>query len=173
MHSYLSPSKHAWLRYDDEKFDTAYVASLAAYKGTQLHTLAHDLIRLGVKLPRSQKTLSMYVNDAIGYRMTPEQALFYSEFCYGTADAISFKHNLLRIADLKTGITPAHEDQLKVYAALFCLEYGFKPFEIQMELRIYQSDEVRVFVGEPDEIAHIMDRIITLDKRIRAIREEF
>jgi hypothetical protein len=37
----------------------------------------------------------MYVNDAIGYQMTPEQPIYYSENCVGTADAISFKNDFL------------------------------------------------------------------------------
>jgi hypothetical protein len=114
----------------------------------------------------------MYVNDALGFRMQSEQILYYSPNCFGTADSISFRANLLRIHDLKTGVTPASEHQLEVYAALFCLEYQFKPFDINMQLRIYQNDEVRETVPDPDVIAHIMDKIITFDKRIVAIRNE-
>jgi hypothetical protein len=145
---------------------------MAAQKGTELHALAHDLIRLGVKLPRSPKALNNYVNDAIGYRMTSEQILYYSDNAFGTADTISFKRNLLRVHDLKTGVTPTSDRQLDVYCALFCLEYGFKPFEIQFEKRIYQGTEVKVFEGDPELIAHVMDKIITFDKRINAIRME-
>lgn len=172
QHAFLSPSKYHWINYDDEKLDQVYVAALAAQKGTDLHKLAHDMIRLGVKLGRSQKTLNMYVNDAIGFRMKPEQILWYSEYVFGTADAISFRKNVLRISDLKTGVTMTSEHQLEVYAALFCLEYKYRPFDIQMELRIYQNDECREYVGDPDVIAHIMDKIITFNKRIMAIREE-
>jgi hypothetical protein len=148
------------------------MAAMAARRGTELHEFAHDAIRLGIKLPRSQKTLNMYVNDAIGYRMTPEQVLFYSRNSFGTADAISFRSGLLRIHDLKNGITPTSEHQLEIYAALFCLEYRMKPFEIEMELRIYQSDEVRVYEGDPDVITHIMDRIVVFDRRIEELRME-
>lgn len=77
---------------------------------------------IGQKLPRLNKTLNAYVNDAIGYKMIPEQILFYSDNCFGTADAIVFRNGLLRIHDLKTGVIPAHMEQLEVYAALFCLE---------------------------------------------------
>jgi len=148
------------------------MTAMAARRGTELHELAHNLIRLGVKLPRSEKTLNMYVNDSLGWRMTPEQVLYYSENCFGTADAISYKKGLLRISDLKTGVTPTKETQLEVYAALFCLEYQFKPFELDMELRIYQNDEVRVYEADPDVIFHIMDKIITFDKRITVLRQE-
>jgi len=148
------------------------LTALAAQRGTELHELAHDLIRLGVKLPRTPKTLNMYVNDAIGFRMVPEQILYYSDNSFGTADAISFRKNVLRISDLKTGATPTSERQLEVYAALFCLEYRVKPLDIQIELRIYQNDEIQIFDADPDTILHIMDKIITFDKRIDAIRAE-
>ena len=171
-HAFLSASKYHWINYDEEKLDRTYIAALAAQRGTELHTLAHDLIRLGVKLPRSPKTLNMYVNDALGFRMTPEQVLYYSDNCFGTADAISFRKGTLRISDLKTGATPTSEHQLEVYAALFCLEYHMKPFDITTELRIYQNDEIRIYDTKPDEITHIMDKIITFDKRINTIREE-
>lgn len=171
-HAFLSPSNYHWINYDEDKLDRTYAASVAAAKGTELHALAHNLIRLGVKLPSSSKTLNLYVNDAIGYRLTPEQPLFYSNNCYGTADCIGFKRNQLRIHDLKTGVSPTSEHQLEVYAALFCMEYRFRPFDIKTELRIYQSDEVRVYEADPDAIFHIMDRIKTFDKRIEAMRQE-
>jgi hypothetical protein len=171
-HAFLSPSNYHWINYDEDKLDRVFFMQLAAQRGVELHSLGHQLIRLGVKLPTTRKTLNMYVNDAIGYRMTPEQSLYYSDNCFGTADAIGFRANRLRIHDLKTGLTEASMHQLEVYAALFCLEYRFKPFEIAIELRIYQNDEVRVEEAEADHIFHIMDRIITFDKRINAIRLE-
>lgn len=172
QHAFLSASKYHWINYDEEKLDATYIAALAARRGTELHAFAHEAIRLGIKLPSSKKTMNMYVNDAIGYRMTPEQILYYSDNAYGTADAIGFRRSLLRIHDLKTGITPVSVHQLEVYAALFCLEYRFKPFDIQTELRIYQLDEVQIYDADPDVITHIMDRIVTFDKRINAIRLE-
>jgi hypothetical protein len=104
--------------------------------------------------------------------MTPEQTLFYSVNAYGTADCIGFRHGKLRIHDLKTGVIEASLHQLEVYAAFFCLEYRMKPTEISIELRIYQSNEVRIYDGDPDVITHIMDKIITFDKRIMEIRRE-
>jgi hypothetical protein len=104
--------------------------------------------------------------------MQPEQILYYSENCFGTTDAIGFRRNSLRIHDLKTGVTQTSHHQLEVYAALFCLEYGFKPFDIDIELRIYQNDEIGVWEGDSDQITHIMDKIVTFDKRITAIRNE-
>ncbi len=172
QHAFLSASKYHWINYDEDKLDRVYVAALAAQRGTELHTLAHELIRLGVKLPKSPKTLNLYVNDALGYRMTSEQILYYSDNAFGTADAVSFRRGMLRIHDLKTGLTVGSEHQLEVYAALFCLEYRVKPFEIEIELRVYQNDEVRIYEADPDVIFHIMDKITTFDKRINAIRME-
>jgi len=171
-HAFLTPSKYHWIRYDDEKLDRTFTAAMAAQRGTELHELANNLIRLGVKLPRNQKTLNMYVNDALGFRMTPEQILFYSENCFGTADTVSFRKGTLRVSDLKTGVTPTSVHQLEIYASLFCLEYRMKPFEIEIELRIYQNDVVRIYQADPDVIAHIMDKIISFDKRIKILREE-
>lgn len=171
-HAFLSASKYSWINYDEEKLDKVYAASQAARRGDELHELAHRLIRLGVKLPGKTQTLNLYVNDAINYGMTPEQPLYYSENCFGTADAVSFRRNQLRIHDLKTGSTITSEHQLEVYAALFCLEYKFRPFDIRTELRIYQSDEVRIYDADPDAIFHIMDKIVSFDKRINAIRQE-
>lgn len=141
-------------------------------KGTELHALAEQLIRLGVKLPKSKKTLNMYVNDAIGYQMTPEQPLFYSDNCFGTVDAISFKNNFLRIHDLKTGDTPAHMEQLMVYMALFCLEYEMDPTHFDAELRIYQSDDVLIETPDPKDIWYIMDKIVLFDQCLNKVKEE-
>lgn len=171
-HAFLSPSKYHWTNYDDEKLDRRFITAMAAVRGTELHKFAHDAIRLGVRLPRTPKTINLYVNDAIGYRMTPEQILFYSPNCFGTADAISFRRNFLRIHDLKNGRVPSSPRQLEIYAALFCLEYRFKPSEIQVELRIYQNDEVGVFIPTVDDLTHVMDKIVTFDRRINILREE-
>lgn len=171
-HAFLSASKYSWINYDDEKLDRVYTASMAARRGDELHALAHELIRLREKLPGKSRTLNMYVNDAINYQMSPEQTLFYSDNCFGTADAISFRRNKLRIHDLKTGKTLTSVHQLEVYAALFCLEYRFKPFDIEMELRIYQNDEVQIYDADPDDIFHIMDKIVSFDKRINIMRME-
>jgi hypothetical protein len=138
--------------------------------GTRLHEFACEAIRLGQKLPKTQKTLNMYVNDAIGYKMDTEQPLVYSENCFGTADAISFKQDFLRIHDLKTGETPSSIHQLEIYAALFCLEYDVNPNNIKMELRLYQSDEVVVHEPPAEDILYIMDKIIRFDKEIDKIK---
>jgi len=172
LHAFFSGSKYHWINYDEEKVRSVYLKSLAVKRGTRLHEFAQDAIELGIKLPKSKKTLNLYVNDAIGYRMTPEQVLYYSDNFFGTADAISFRKNLLRIHDLKTGETPGSVNQLEIYAALFCLEYDMKPHDINMELRIYQFDQALVHIPDPDDIFHIMDKIITFDKCIEDIKED-
>lgn len=171
-HAFLSASNYHWINYDDDKLERMWTAAQAAQRGTDLHALAHQLITLGVRLPTRKTSLNEYVNDAIGYRMKPEQRLFYSLNCYGTADCIAFRRNTLRIHDLKTGVTPASTQQLIVYAGLFCLEYRHRPFDIEMDLRIYQNDEVQRWNPDPDEVFHVMDRIVTFDKRINQMRLE-
>lgn len=171
-HAFLGASKYHWINYDNEKLAESYSRFIATQRGTVLHEFAAQCIMLGQKLPRSRKTLNMYVNDAIGYKMTPEQVLYYSDNCFGTADAISFRNGMLRIHDLKTGIIPAHIEQLLVYSALFCLEYRMKPSEIEIELRLYQNDEVLVHNPEVDEIVPIIDKIVSFDKLLNRIKEE-
>lgn len=172
LHAFLGASKYHWINYDDEKVAITYNKLLAAQKGTELHEYASLCIRLGQKLPKSQKTLNMYVNDAIGFKMIPEQPLFYSENSFGTADAISFRNKLLRIHDYKSGVTPANMHQLEIYTALFCLEYKTKPSDIDIELRIYQNDEILFHNPVEEEILPIMDKIITFDKIIAKIKLE-
>lgn len=171
-HAFLSASKYHWIKYDEDKLIRAFMTQLAAQKGTELHKLASDLIKHRQKLPETTQTMNMYVNDAIGFMLQPEQVLFVSENCYGTADAIGFRNNKLRVSDLKTGITPTSFSQHKVYAAMFCIEYRMKPFEIEIEMRIYQNDEVRIEIADPDEITHIMDKIRTFDTVINTLKEE-
>lgn len=171
-HAFLSASRYHWINYTDEKLEHVYSAQQAAKRGTDLHAFAHEAIRLGIKLPKTQATMSLYVNDAIGYKMSPEVVLYYSDNAFGTADTIGFRKNTLRIFDLKTGLHPCSVHQLEVYAALFCLEYNFKPFDIEIELRIYQSNEVQIFEADPEVIARIMGKIISFDKRINQLRLE-
>lgn len=173
-HAFLSPSNYHWIRYDEDKLDRVFNQHLAAQRGTQLHALAHQMIELGVKLPDNGQTLSLYVNDAIGFGMKSEITLKYSDNCYGSPDSIVFNEEkkTLRIHDLKTGINEASMDQLLVYVALFCMEYGQNPLHIKIELRIYQNNEIKVYEPDPHEIFHIIDRIIIFDRRINQIRME-
>ena len=171
-HAFLSASKYHWINYSEERIIEAYLNNVATQRGTKLHEFAAQAISLGQKLPDNGTTLSNYVNDAIGYNMKPEQILYYSPYCFGTADAICFRDNVLRIHDLKTGKVQAHMEQLEVYAALFCLEYDVKPNDIFMELRIYQAGEKIVFNPTIEDILPIMDKIITFDKIISEINKE-
>lgn len=172
QHAFLGASKYHWINYSDEKIAESYSKHLATLKGTELHEFAANAIRLGIKLPKSKKTLNMYVNDAIGFNMTPEQPLYYSDNCFGTADSICFRDNLLRIHDLKTGATPTHMEQLMIYTALFCLEYKMKPGNIGIELRIYQNDEILYHQPTAEDIVPIIDKIITFDKIISKLKIE-
>ena len=172
QHAFLGASKYHWINYDETKLVESYSKFTAAQKGIELHEFAAQCIRLGQKLPKSKKTLNMYVNDAIGFKMTPEQPLFYSENCFGTADAISFRNKMLRIHDFKSGVIPARMEQLEIYAALFCLEYKVNPADIDIELRIYQSDQILYHNPTVEDITTIMDKIITFDKLINKIKSE-
>ena len=169
-HAFMSASQSSWLRYDEDKLIQVYMNKMAAQKGTELHEFASRAIKLGQKLPRSNKTLNMFVNDAIGYKMDSEILLHYSENCFGTADAISFRNNMLRVHDLKTGFGPTHMDQLLIYVALFCLEYKVKPGTITIETRIYQNDDVEIENPTADIIVPIIDRIVTFDKALKKIK---
>lgn len=169
LHAPFGASKSSWLRYSDDKIVEVYNNLQAAEIGTRLHEWAKQTIDLGIKQSRSKKTIYSYVNDAIGFNMSTEVILFYSERFFGTADAISFRNNFLRIHDLKTGRRPVHMEQLEIYAALFCLEYKIKPGDIRMELRIYQNDEILVHEPTAEDILPIMDKIVHVDKMLEKI----
>lgn len=176
-HAFLSASKYAWIRYTPEQLANTFRKALAAQEGTELHDIAASLIKKGLKLRGANTTMAMYVNDAIGFRMEPEQVLYYSDSCFGTADAIGFRNNFLRIHDLKTGESPAKMDQLKIYAAIFCYEYQILPGSIDMEFRIYQNDDIEYCNLEtnPDlvpEIVDIMSTMKTYSDLIESWREE-
>lgn len=169
LHAPFGASKSSWLRYSDEKIVEVYNNLQAAEMGTRLHEWAKQTIDLGIKQSRSKKTIYSYVNDAIGFNMSTEVILFYSERFFGTADAISFRNNFLRIHDLKTGKRSVHMEQLEIYAALFCLEYKVKPGDIRMELRIYQNDEILIHEPTAEDILPIMDKIVHVDKMLEKI----
>ena len=179
-HSFLSPSKYHWVNYDDEKILSSYDKHMTAALGTRLHAWAAETIKLGLHQPNNSKTINMYVNDCIGYRMSIEVSLAYSVNAFGTADAIWFGDHpnpesqwkqLLRIFDLKNGSSPTSKTQLECYAALFCLEYRVRPMEIDYDLRIYQNDAIEQFETDPEDIAYIMDRYIVADRLIESMKE--
>lgn len=170
-HATLSPSNYHWINYSPEKMREVYLNRLAVERGTQMHELAESMIRMGVPAQRSKHTFNMYVNDAIKFNLQPEVTLLYSSNCYGHADAIDFRNGLLRIHDLKTGVTPAHMEQLEIYAALFCLEYGIDPRDIGIELRIYQSDDVLALEPDRESTLELMDKIVESDQIIEELKE--
>ena len=183
QHAFLSPSNVHWVNYTDEKLISVYEKRiLAVERGTKLHEYACSAIELKRKQPKTKDTVCMYINDAIGFGMTPEQPLYYSDMCFGTTDAIKFdnKKKLLRIHDLKTGETPAHMDQLITYAALFFLEYGkqikfdynLDISDISIELRIYQKCEVIPYSPTTEEILTRMDLIVRMDKILQDRKAE-
>lgn len=175
LHAPFAASQSSWLRYDDDKVIEVYTNKKAAEMGTRLHEWAAETIKLGLKQPKTKKTICAYVNDAIGFKMDTEVVLFYSERFFGTADAISFRNGMLRIHDLKTGKVgkiESHMEQLEVYAALFCLEYKVKPGDIQIELRVYKNDEVVVWNPTAEDIVPIMDKIVHLNKLLEKIDRE-
>lgn len=189
-HALLSPSKcKQWKDYDEESLLKLVKSTTAAEIGTVIHEYAADRIAWGDKINKGEKksilfelyragvmplaidlvdanfifeNLMNYVNDAIGFHMKPEVEVFYSEWCFGTADALLYseKDKFLRIHDLKTGTLPAHMDQLVDYAALYCLQNRIKVTDITAELRIYQAGEIIQYIPESDEILEMMENNI-------------
>jgi hypothetical protein len=171
LHSFLSPSKYHWVEYSPERLIEVYTNHKNTQLGVRLHAFAKEAIELGQPLSRSKRTLNLFVNDAIGFRMSPEVVLYYSYFSFGTADAISFRKNKLRIHDLKTGKSPGNFMQVQVYAALFCLEYQKQPDKIEIELRIYQNDLVDILIPESSAILSIMEKIREHSDRLTRLEE--
>lgn len=172
-HAFMGASKPHWVNYDDEKLARVFQNQFASRRGQELHDIAAMLIKAKIRLPRNSITLNAYVNDAIGFRMTPEQVLFYSDNCFGTADAIAFEPDTLtlRIHDLKTGVHPGNILQLDIYAALFCVEYKLNPFNLKMLLRIYQMDNILKHSPDPAWIKEIMNKIEKNDSMIETMKE--
>lgn len=162
-HAILSPSKPYWLNYSQEQVHNFILSQYAAMRGTELHEFAANAIKYGIKLRGSTQTLTAYVNDAIGYGMTPEVALKYSDACFGHTDSICFDHGILRVHDLKTGSGPVHIEQLEIYAALFLMEYerqmGVNPLNTKVDLRIYQNDTIQEATPDKDRMEEVIYKI--------------
>lgn len=201
QHAFLGASKHHWLNYDSDTLVERYKSQYAQFLGTTLHEIAANLITYNMKLAKTDKklirfelekagvpsyaydiddifdNLANYVNDAIGFRLKPEVVLKYSDACFGTADAIDFKERekILRIHDYKSGTTPASMNQLLIYAALFYLEYKERYRltldSIEIELRIYQNNDIIYFNPTVEDIAPVVDQIVFKNKIIEDFKE--
>lgn len=174
LHAFLSPSGYHWINYDKSRLVERFKTSQATILGTELHEFASQAIKHKIRLADRKQALNLFVNDSIGFRMESEVVLFYSANCFGTADAISFREDekKLRIFDLKTGKIKASYSQLDVYAALFCLEYNYSPYDIEIEERIYQGNAFTENYPHPDHIRRIMDKIIEYDKLLEQLKLE-
>ena len=199
-HAPFSPSQPYWLSDDEKGIVKRFQAMYASAIGTALHEFARKRIKYGKKLTKADKNSAIidilesgvpksvvdsldfgfifenvqaYVNDAIGFRMTPEVHLYFSENFFGTTDAISFheKERKLRIADLKTGNTSPHIEQLIVYAALFCLQYKKDPKNFDICLSIYQKNQITEIETTPSDIQEVMDKVVTFDDIITRERK--
>lgn len=201
-HALLSASSWRWLNDDPDDLTKRICSQYATTIGTILHEVAAKHIKYRIKMNKYDKknvmlellsqgipgtiidllefddifeNLMTYVNDGVGFKMHPEVVLYYSDNFFGTTDSISYNENSrsLRIHDYKSGTTPAHIEQLLIYTALFCLEYRIKPMEIaEIELRIYQNNEIVYHNPELDEIAPVIDKIITFDKFLKQMKQE-
>ena len=200
-HALLSASSWRWMNDDPESLVKRLCGQYATDIGTILHDVAYKHIKHRIKMNKFDKknvmlellsngipgvvidginfdvmfeNLMTYVNDGVGFKLEPEVVLYYSNNFFGTTDAIAYseRDRFLRIHDYKSGTTPAHMEQLLIYAALFCLEYRIKPTEFESELRIYQSNEIVCHNPAPDEIIPIMDKIVIFDKYLYEIKEE-
>lgn len=173
QHAFLSPSTYHWINYDEERLEFRYKLSRAALEGMEHHRYAAIAIEEKEIQDDETTTVGLYINQSIQFHMQSEVVLYYSPNAFGTVDAIAYRHRRLRISDLKTGATRSSEHQLEVYAALFFLEYGIDPFSARdIELRIYQDGECRVYVGDPYFIQQIMDKIVYFDKLLNRLRNE-
>jgi len=171
-HAFLSPSYYHWINYSPDRLVTRWNTLRAVQLGNEQHAYAAYNINNKIVQEDDSSLLGLYINDCIGFGMQAEVILYYSDNCFGTADAISFTMNILRISDLKTGAITASVHQLEVYAALFSLEYDVDPYDIEIELRIYQDNEVRLWDADPSTILAISKKIIIFDHHIDRLKRE-
>lgn len=183
-HAFLSPSGYSWLGYDEDKMARSYENKQNTARGTALHELASQLIMSKTELAPKKKALNLFVNDCIRDNMSSEVLLYYSDYCFGTADGIKWDsdNNELRIYDLKTGVSKPSFKQLDIYAALFCLEYGVNPKKITIIQRLYQGngyseqitlkDKSRIEDEDDGNIAWIMDHIKKMSKILQEKEDE-
>lgn len=171
-HAFLSPSQYSWTNYDTDKLRTRYRTVRAAAEGSEWHAYAAEAIELREWQADEVSTVGLYINECIRFNMQPEVVLYWTDNCFGTADAIGLKDRLLQIFDLKTGVSRTSPKQLEVYAAIFCMEYGVDPYDLEYDLRIFQHGEARCYTADPEYIDYIINQIIVFDEEINRIREE-
>ena len=149
-----------------KRLETTISAKKQAKSDIEIMLLEAGIPMSVIDIDSQFENLLTYVNDGVGFRMTPEVILWYSDNFFGTTDSIYFRDKELRIHDYKSGKIPAHMEQLEIYAALFCLEYSYKPSDITINLRLYQGDEIVEHSPEPGVIGDIMKTIVDIDKLI-------
>lgn len=198
-HAFCGGSNYRWRNYDLEKLEQARISSFAAPIGTALHEYAAENIRHKIKVQKNDKhglaryliiekkippkalvnlgeqflNLYNYVNDCIDFNLDPEVTLYFSEHCYGFADAISWQDGVLQISDLKTGTSPASFMQLENYACFFCLDYKIKPKEInKIIFRLYQCGEITVAEPPSDILVPIIDQLIEFNRYLNWFSSE-
>ena len=183
-HAFLSPSGYSWLGYDEDKMARSYENKQNTARGTALHELASQLIMSKTELAPKKKALNLFVNDCIRDNMSSEVLLYYSDYCFGTADGIKWDsdNNELHIYDLKTGVSKPSFKQLDIYAALFCLEYRVNPKKITIIQRLYQGngyseqvtvkDKARLEDENDGNITWIMDHIKKMSKVLQEKEDE-
>lgn len=168
-HARLSPSSYSWLNYTEDKMRTTFFNQLKKEQGTYLHDLAHRMIVSRTKARDLKRAFYMFVNDAIGFGMSSEVLLYYSDNCFGTADAIRFDEATkeLMVFDLKTGDSKPSFKQLYIYCALFCLEYGYVKKNVVEGLsficRIYQGIGYEEEIVDPKVVWDCMKQIEKMD----------
>lgn len=189
QHAFCGASKYSWRNYDADKLIQAKINSYAATIGTLLHKYSEENIKKHFKMTKGDKrgvyrylvvendipeiaidldrlfpNLMNYINDAIGFRMDPEITLYYSENFFGTVDAIFLNESdgILRISDLKTGVTEPNFMQLEHYAAFCCLQQKIKPSKInKLEFRFYYNGEIIFANPDPRQVLDpVIDKIL-------------
>lgn len=172
-HAYLSPSAKSWINYDEEKLKDQYFNSEVTRYGTELHAFASRAIKLRQYIDNRSFLVCNFVNDCIDYKMDVDVVLYYSRYCYGTVDAIKYDNikNTLYVFDLKTGKTKASMMQLRIYAALFILEYNIIPTEIV--LRIYQREVIEEDIPDIKDIVEMTKNIMKKSKVLEKVDAQY
>lgn len=176
-HATLSPSGYHWLNYDADKMRRVTWNNYSKEDGTKMHELASNMILYNIMPEDNENAINQFVIDALTMFDTPmssEVLLYYSDECFGTADAIYFDETLkhLQVHDLKTGVSKPSFKQLWIYCALFCLEYDKKPEDLTFECRLYQLGAMDIDVPDPKDVRAIMNQIVSMSNVIEGVRIE-